>query len=198
MKLFLSLLSLFLFLAPNNAQAEKPAETKGIRIIINTTAGEIHGTLFHEQTPVTVTNFLNLAKQGYYDGLAFHRVIANFMIQGGDPTGSGNGGPGYTIQDEFAPNLSHSKAGIFSMANRGPNTGGSQFFITHLPTQWLDQRHSIFGEVTKGQEVVDKIKKGDKIQSIQILDDVKALFASQAKNLQIWNDVLKTQEKRPQ
>ena len=137
-----------------------------IRIILHTDKGDIEATLFASQTPMTVANYLNLAKKDYYNNIQFHRVIPKFMIQGGDPTGTGSGGPGYKFGDEFVPGLKHSKAGIFSMANAGPGTNGSQFFITHLPTPHLDGRHTVFGEVTKGQDVVDAIRQGDRIQSI--------------------------------
>jgi peptidyl-prolyl cis-trans isomerase B (cyclophilin B) len=140
---------------------------------------------------MTVANFLNLASKGYYDGLTFHRVVPDFMIQGGDPTGTGRGGPGYRFADEFHPRLRHSKPGIFSMANAGPGTNGSQFFITHVATPNLDDRHSVFGEVTKGQSVVDRTSRGDKITSIEILDPTDALFAAQAENIAKWNAVLK-------
>jgi peptidyl-prolyl cis-trans isomerase B (cyclophilin B) len=140
---------------------------------------------------MTAANFLNLSKRGFYNGLTFHRVIANFMIQGGDPSGNGTGGPGYKFGDEFKPELKHSKAGIFSMANAGPGTNGSQFFITHNATPHLDGRHSVFGEVTKGQDVVNKIEKGDKIEKIEILDSTDALFAAQKANLDKWEPMLK-------
>ncbi len=110
---------------------------------------------------MTVANFVNLAQRGYYDGLKFHRVIANFMIQGGDPTGTGRGGPGYSFADEFSPSLRHNSAGTLSMANAGPSTNGSQFFITHGPTPHLDDVHSIFGKVSSGQDVVDAIAQDD-------------------------------------
>src|SRR4030095_2643534 len=126
--------------------------------------------LFATKTPVTVANFLNLAQRRFYDGVTFHRVIKNFMIQGGDPTGTGMGGPGYKFGDEIHPSLKHSKPGLFSMANAGPGTNGSQFFITHVPTPHLDGKHAVFGEVTKGQDVVNAVKQGDTIQSIEILD----------------------------
>ncbi len=120
-----------------------------------------HGTfkaeLFDDLAPDTAANFADLAEKGYYDGIIFHRVIAGFMIQGGDPTGTGRGGPGYTIADEFGPGLAHAEPGILSMANAGPNTGGSQFFITLAPTPWLDGKHAIFGKVVSGYEVVQEI-----------------------------------------
>ncbi|MEM9235924.1 MAG: peptidylprolyl isomerase [Verrucomicrobiota bacterium] len=166
------------------------AEVKDIRIKMETTKGTIEATLFASKVPMTTANFLNLAKRGYYDGITFHRVIADFMIQGGDPTGTGRGGPGYKFADEFDPTLKHTKAGIFSMANAGPGTNGSQFFITHGPTPHLDNRHSVFGEVTKGQAVVDEIARGDKIKKIEILDSTDTLFAKEKANLAKWNKTL--------
>jgi peptidyl-prolyl cis-trans isomerase B (cyclophilin B) len=139
---------------------------------------------------VTVANFLNLATRGYYNGLSFHRVIPDFMIQGGDPEGSGRGGPGYRFEDECKPELKHDRPGIFSMANAGPGTNGSQFFITHVPTPWLDGKHTVFGSVTKGQDVVNAIKQGDKIEKIEILDSTDDLFAAQKKRIDEWNAVL--------
>lgn len=161
-----------------------------IRIIVHTDRGAIEGTLFAAKTPMTCANFLNLAKRGYYNGIKFHRVIPNFMVQGGDPTGTGMGGPGYKFGDEFDATLRHSKPGIFSMANAGTGTNGSQFFITHVPTDWLDGKHSVFGEVTKGQDVVNAIRQGDKITSIEVLDATDDLFAAQSANLTKWNGVL--------
>jgi peptidyl-prolyl cis-trans isomerase B (cyclophilin B) len=162
-----------------------------IRIILQTDRGNIEATLFASKTPMTCASFLNLAKRGYYNGIKFHRVIANFMIQGGDPTGTGGGGPGYRFADEIHPSLKHSKAGIFSMANTGmPVTNGSQFFITHGPTPHLDGKHSVFGEVTKGQDVVNAVKQGDKIKGVQVLDSTDELFAAQKANLDKWNQVL--------
>ena len=121
--------------------------------------GVIRAELYPEVAPNTVKNFISLAKKGYYDGLIFHRVIPGFMIQGGDPTGTGTGGPGYTIKDEFSSKLTHEGAGVLSMANAGPNTGGSQFFITLRACPWLDGKHAVFGKVTKGMNVVYKIGK---------------------------------------
>ncbi len=161
-----------------------------IRIILHTDKGSIEATIFADKTPMTAANYLNLAKRGYYDGIKFHRVIPNFMIQGGDPTGTGSGGPGYKFGDECRADLKHTKPGIFSMANAGPGTNGSQFFITHVATDWLDGKHTVFGEVTKGQDVVNAIRGGDKIKSIDILDSTDDLFAAQAANLTKWNGVL--------
>jgi len=128
-------------------------------VTIETNHGTITAEMFADAAPKTAANFMDLAKKGYYDGVIFHRVIDGFMIQGGDPTGTGRGGPGYTIPDEFAPGLTHDSGGVFSMANAGPNTGGSQFFITLAATPWLDGKHAIFGKVTEGMDVVRKIGK---------------------------------------
>jgi len=124
---------------------------------MKTDVGTMVIELFADKTPKTVNNFVFLARQGYYDGIIFHRVIANFMAQGGDPTGTGSGGPGYKFGDEFHPSLKHDKQGILSMANAGPGTNGSQFFITHVPTPWLDGKHSIFGQVVDGLDVLMSI-----------------------------------------
>jgi cyclophilin family peptidyl-prolyl cis-trans isomerase len=126
-------------------------------VTIETNHGTITAEMYMDVAPKTAGNFIDLAKKGYYDGLVFHRVIKDFMIQGGCPDGTGMGGPGYTIADEFAPGLAHGEKGVFSMANAGPNTGGSQFFITLVPTPWLDGKHAIFGKVTGGMDVVDAI-----------------------------------------
>lgn len=126
---------------------------------IRTNVGTIEVELFEDKAPITTKNFIDLAEKGFYDGVVFHRVIDGFMIQGGDPTGTGRGGPGHTIKDEFHKDLRHDSAGILSMANAGPNTGGSQFFITLAATPWLDRKHAVFGKVTKGMDVVEKIGK---------------------------------------
>jgi cyclophilin family peptidyl-prolyl cis-trans isomerase len=133
---------------------------------IETNRGAIVLQLYAAQTPRTVNNFVCLAEEGYYDGVTFHRVIKDFMIQGGDPTGTGQGGPGYTFKDELIS--SHDRPGVLSMANAGPNTNGSQFFITHVPTPWLDGKHSVFGQVIRGQDIVDTIEQGDVLLSIHI------------------------------
>ena len=139
--------------------------------------GPVRVRLFAEEAPETVNNFAFLAREGYFDGTTFHRVIENFMVQGGDPTGTGIGGPGYRIQDEFHPDLRHDRPGRLSMANAGPNTGGSQFFITHVATPWLDDRHAVFGEVVEGMEIVHAIRErdpqrdrepGDRIERVEI------------------------------
>jgi peptidyl-prolyl cis-trans isomerase B (cyclophilin B) len=138
--------------------------------ILHTGKGDIELQLFADRAPRTVENFVTLAEKGFYDGLSFHRVIPDFMIQGGCPEGTGTGGPGYTFDDEFHPELKHDRAGTLSMANAGPNTNGSQFFITHVPCPWLDGKHAVFGRVLAGQEVVDLIEKGDKINKITLTE----------------------------
>ena len=125
--------------------------------VFDTSFGTIEVELFEDKAPVTTGNFIKLVEKGFYNGLIFHRVIPNFMVQTGCPKGNGTGGPGYSIRDEFGQGLKHSKPGILSMANSGPNSGGSQFFITTVPTPWLDGKHAIFGHVTKGQDIVNKI-----------------------------------------
>jgi len=135
---------------------------------IVTKHGEIKLELFDDKTPKTCANFEELASTGFYDGLTFHRVIADFMIQGGCPNGTGSGGPGYQFADEFHPSLKHDSPGILSMANAGPNTNGSQFFITHVPCDWLDGKHTVFGKVIEGQNVVDMVEAGDEIQKITV------------------------------
>jgi len=137
---------------------------------IETDKGTITADLFPDKAPKTVENFKQLADDGYYDGLKFHRVIDDFMVQTGCPKGTGTGGPGYHIDDEFTPDLRHDKPGVLSMANAGPNTGGSQFFITHVATPWLDDKHAIFGQVTDGQDVVDAIEQGDKMNKVTITE----------------------------
>lgn len=139
-------------------------------IVMHTSKGDINITLYGPKTPKTVTNFLELSKAGYYDGLLFHRVIPDFMIQGGCPLGKGFGGPGYNFEDEIDPELRHDSPGVLSMANAGPGTNGSQFFITHIETGWLDGKHTVFGKVhgPADQEVVNSIEMGDTINSITI------------------------------
>jgi peptidyl-prolyl cis-trans isomerase B (cyclophilin B) len=137
--------------------------------VITTKRGIIRIELFEDKTPKTCGNFEKLASAGFYDGLTFHRVIEEFMIQGGCPKGDGTGGPGYSFEDEFHPDLKHDRPGILSMANAGPNTNGSQFFITHVPCPWLDGKHTVFGQVIEGQQVVDSIRGGDVMENIRIL-----------------------------
>ena len=162
-----------------------------VSAVMHTSKGDIKIRLFAAKTPVTVANFVNLAKKGYYDGLTFHRVIPDFMIQGGCPNGSGTGGPGYRFEDECTPELKHDAPGKLSMANAGPGTNGSQFFITHVETSWLDGRHTVFGEVldASDQEVVDSIAVDDTIVSID-LENEDAVLEHQADRVTAWNEVL--------
>ena len=141
------------------------------RVRMDTDRGEIELELYPEHAPVTVNNFVFLAGDGFYDGVTFHRVIADFMIQGGDPTGTGRGGPGYRFADELAGNPLRHQRGVISMANAGPDTNGSQFFITHLPQPHLDGKHTVFGKVLEGMDVVDAIRQGDCIRSVTVLTD---------------------------
>lgn len=149
-----------------------------LQAIIKTNKGEIKLHLFADVAPVTVINFILLAKKGYYNGIKFHRVIEDFMIQGGDPTGTGAGGPGYQFGDEFKEGVVFNKKGLLAMANAGPNTNGSQFFITHVPTEWLNYKHTIFGEVVseEDQKVVDAIKQNDVIEEVAIIGETEELF----------------------
>lgn len=137
----------------------------------DTDKGTIRIELFDDKTPKTVANFEKLVAKKFYDGLVFHRVIPDFMVQGGCPDGRGTGGPGYKFEDEFHPSLKHDGPGVLSMANAGPNTNGSQFFITHVATPWLDGKHSVFGKVIEGQDVVDKIKQGDTMKTVTITEE---------------------------
>ena len=158
---------------------------------ITTTKGTIKLNLFYNETPVTVSNFVNLANRGYYNDISFHRVIDNFMVQGGCPLGTGTGGPGYEFDDEFHPDLKHDTPGVLSMANAGPGTNGSQFFITHLETPWLDKHHTVFGEIIddESQDIINSIIQGDKIEGIKIIgelpenDTINNLIKS-------WNTIL--------
>jgi len=159
---------------------------------IATNRGTIHVQLFAEQTPLTVANFANLAQRGFYNGKTFHRVIPDFMIQGGCPEGSGRGGPGYRFEDEIVPALKHDRPGVLSMANAGPGTNGSQFFVTHVPTPWLEGKHTVFGRVLgpADQAVVDAIRGGDTIESITIVGDTEALFEKMKTRVEQWNQTL--------
>lgn len=146
---------------------------------IKTNRGDIVIDLYADKAPRTVNNFVALARDSFYDGVTFHRVIKDFMIQTGDPTGTGRGGPGYRFADEFHPNLIHDSPGVLSMANAGPNTNGSQFFITHVATDWLDNKHAVFGKVRRGQDVVDAIQQGDVMESVEIEERGTAMAAAQ-------------------
>lgn len=163
-----------------------------LQAVVETSKGTLRINLLPEHAPMTVANFVNLSQRGFYDGLAFHRVIDDFMVQGGCPLGTGTGDPGYKFGDEFAPALRHDKPGRLSMANSGPGTNGSQFFITHVPTPWLDDAHTIFGEVagSEDQDVVNSIVQGDTITGIQIDGDAAALLAEQSAHVEGWNATL--------
>lgn len=174
-----------LFMSPSDSQADS-----NLSVTLDTTKGKIVLQLTPDKTPLTVANFVNLVQRGFYNGLTFHRVIPDFMIQGGDPEGSGRGGPGYRFADEFDKSLRHDSAGTLSMANAGPGTNGSQFFITHVATDWLDGKHTVFGKVTSGQDVVDSIKQGDKIISATIQGDPSALLAKEHAHIEEWNAIL--------
>lgn len=168
------------------------AQSSQVQAIMETSKGTIRLNLTTDKTPVTTANFINLAQRGYYDGLKFHRVIPDFMIQGGCPDGNGMGGPGYRFEDEFHADLKHDRPGILSMANAGPGTNGSQFFITHVPTPWLDRKHSVFGAVVSDddQAVVNSIAQGDTINKVTIEGDVSELLKSQADHIASWNNNL--------
>lgn len=168
------------------------------KITIKTGSGDINLTVFASKTPMTAASFLNLASKGFYKGLTFHRVIADFMIQGGCPDGTGCGGPGYKFDDECRPDLKFDRPGLLAMANAGKTwtgegTNGSQFFITHVPTDWLNGKHTIFGEVcgAEDQKVVDSVRQGDKIIDIVIHDDCSDLFEEQTANITRWNSKLR-------
>ena len=164
-----------------------------MKVKIITAKGDININLLPDKSPVTVANFVNLAKKGYYDGLKFHRVIDNFMAQGGDPTGTGMGGPGYQFEDEVNNGLNFSKAGKLAMANAGPGTNGSQFFITTVPTEWLNGNHTIFGEVVSDADlaVVKKLSNGDVMTKVVVEGDVDAFLKTQKNRVDSWNKTLK-------
>ena len=155
----------------------------------DTDRGPIRVELAADKAPLTVANFVNLARRGFYNGLSFHRVINDFMIQGGCPEGSGRGGPGYRFEDEANNGLRHDR-GVLSMANAGPNTNGSQFFITHVPTPWLDGKHTVFGKVVAGMDAVDAVRQGDTIKSVTIEGDADAALAAKADRVAEWNRIL--------
>ena len=167
-------------------------DNNDLLVDIETNKGTIHLRLFAAQTPYTVANFVNLASRGFYDGLKFHRVIPDFMVQGGCPKGTGTGEPGYRFGDEFVPSLRHDRPGILSMANAGSGTNGSQFFITHVPTPWLDNRHTVFGEVVaaEDQQVVDSIAQGDVMKSVVVKGDVAPLLEKCKDKVVVWNEML--------
>ena len=164
-----------------------------MKVKIITAKGDVNINLLPDKSPVTVANFVNLAKKGYYDGLKFHRVIDNFMAQGGDPTGTGMGGPGYQFEDEVNNGLNFSKAGKLAMANAGPGTNGSQFFITTVPTEWLNGNHTIFGEVVSDADlaVVKKLSNGDVMTKVVVEGDIDAFLKTQKNRVDSWNKTLK-------
>ena len=164
-----------------------------MKVKIITAKGDVNINLLSDKSPVTVANFVNLAKKGYYDGLKFHRVIDNFMAQGGDPTGTGMGGPGYRFEDEVNNGLNFSKAGKLAMANAGPGTNGSQFFITTVPTEWLNGNHTIFGEVVSDADlaVVKKLSNGDVMTKVVVEGDIDAFLKTQKSRVDSWNKTLK-------
>ena len=157
--------------------------------VFDTARGPIRVALAPDKAPLTVANFVNLARRGFYDGLKFHRVIPDFMVQGGCPQGTGTGGPGYKFEDETSNGVRHER-GVLSMANAGPNTNGSQFFITHVATPWLDGKHTVFGKVGEGMDVVDKIAQGDTIKSVKIEGDAEAALSAKADRVSEWNRIL--------
>ena len=159
--------------------------------VFDTARGKIRVALAPDKAPLTVANFVNLARRGFYDGLDFHRVINDFMVQGGCPEGSGRGGPGYRFEDEIVPTLRHGR-GVLSMANAGPGTNGSQFFITHVPTPWLDGKHTVFGQVVgpADQAIVDAVRAGEKIGSITITGDTAPVLEQMKSRLVRWNEAL--------
>jgi peptidyl-prolyl cis-trans isomerase B (cyclophilin B) len=162
-----------------------------LKATFKTNKGDINLELFAEKAPLTVANFVNLSKSGFYDGLKFHRVIPDFMVQGGCPLGTGTGGPGYQFKDEFHPTLRHDTAGVLSMANSGPGSNGSQFFITHVETPWLDNNHTVFGSVISesDQVVVDSIAQSDVIDSIAIEGEINSSPEIQGR-IDAWNEIL--------
>ena len=168
------------------------SDSKNIVAVMETSKGTIRLQLFAAKVPYTVANFVNLTGRGFYNGLNFHRVIPDFMVQGGCPLGTGTGEPGYRFEDEFDASLVHDKPGILSMANAGPNTNGSQFFITHVPTAWLDGKHAVFGAVESDadMQVVNSIVQGDKVDTIIIEGDTSDLMEKTKDKIEFWNNIL--------
>ena len=189
-KISLLMLSLLLMTIVSVVSYSKEYKMK---VKITTAKGDVNINLLPEKSPVTVANFVNLAKHGYYDGLKFHRVIENFMAQGGDPTGTGMGDPGYKFEDEVNNGLNFSKAGKLAMANAGPGTNGSQFFITTVPTEWLNGNHTIFGEVVSNADldVVKKLSNGDIMAKVTVEGDIDSFLKTQKSKVDSWNKVLK-------
>lgn len=191
-------------ISSSNTRAED-GKVEDVKVVFKTSRGNIEAVVYATQTPFTAASFLNLAKRGYYDGLTFHRVISDFMIQGGDPTGTGSGGPGYNFEDETIRGLLHDSPGILSMANSDREkaaygnkgrTNGSQFFITHGPTPHLDGKHTVFGKVSQGMDVVNAIRQGDKIETIEVVGNTDALFEKTKDRLADWNKILDKRSKK--
>lgn len=184
--------------ASASSKATNPDTIQDVVVTMKTSRGDVKLKLFATKTPLTVANFLFLANKGYYSNVPFHRIIPNFMAQGGDPTGTGRGGPGYRFADEFHPDLKHDKPGVLSMANAGPGTNGSQFFITHVATPWLDGKHSVFGQVIAGMDVVNALRNGDKILAVTVSegspDPLLKKFAAQ---IDQWNQAMAAQSGAP-
>ncbi len=197
-KIMLLLAAVVLISACSSKVQKEEKMDKPLTAIVKTSKGDIEIKLYGVDAPLTVANFVNLARRGFYDGIAFHRVIANFMIQTGDPLSLdpakqnawGTGGPGYSFEDEVNTGLKHSQAGTLSMANSGPNTNGSQIFITHVPTSWLDGKHTIFGQVIMGQQVVNDVQQGDKIITIVIEGTVPKEVKEKQARVDEWNKKL--------
>ncbi len=193
-----AVLFLFLFLLGGCSSIRKAqkagevAKINNIKATIVTTQGDINFYLYPEAAPITVANFINLSKRGFYDNLKFHRVVENFMAQGGDPLENGLGGPGYKIEDEFVEWLDFYQTGILAMANAGPNTGGSQFFMTMYAADWLNQKHTVFGEVISDSDlgIIRKLEVGDKIKEIRFEGDVDFFLALEKDRVEFWNETL--------
>ena len=191
MKYFQKGISLFLIMftfSSNFSLAQEEKDPNDVFAIIETDRGSMEFLLYRQVAPITVSNFVNLATRGFYDGLTFHRVIDDFMAQGGDPDGNGSGGPGYQFADEIA--LRHNQMGILSMANAGPGTNGSQFFITHKATPWLNGAHTVFGLIQNGQDVIREIRPGDTINSITIEGNAERLLERNSDQVYEWNQTL--------
>jgi peptidyl-prolyl cis-trans isomerase B (cyclophilin B) len=183
-------------LRAQDSTARPESAITDIHATIKTSKGPIKVLVYASKTPVTAANFLNLAKRDYYDGVTFHRVVEDFVIQGGDPSGTGRGGPGYVIENEIVPDLKHDAIGVLSMARKKePDTNGSQFFITLGATPHLDGGYSLFGKVVEGIEVVNQIEEGDKIEDIEVIDSTDALFTKLEKRLVEWNAILDQRDK---
>lgn len=197
MKKFIKLLSLIIFISMIAGCSSTKGKTEAvkyndIRATFVTTQGDINFYLYPEAAPITVANFINLAKRGYYNNTKFHRVVENFVVQGGDPTGKGDGGPGYTIPDEFVNWLDFYQPGMLAMANTGPNTGGSQYFFTLYPADWLNNKHTIFGEFINDSDFnnIKKLEVGDVVKEIKFTGDVDLFLSLHKDQIEEWNKIL--------